>query len=58
MTITISTGNDAFQPDPKPEIIRILRLYIEALEKDTRPGIPTGKIFDINGNSVGKVYGD
>lgn len=57
MTITINTGTDAFYPDPKPEVIRILLEYIEILQKDARPGIPEGLLSDANGKTVGKVTG-
>ena len=47
-TIKINTGNEAFD-QPSIEIARILR----KLAKDVDLGIFEGKIFDINGNTVG-----
>lgn len=43
--------NDAFQPDPRPEIARILRELADKIEN----GMEEGRFFlrDLNGNKVG-----
>lgn len=49
--ITIRTENAAFDPDPEPEIARILRELAIAIEND---GLRDRYILrDINGNRVG-----
>ena len=50
--IMIETDNDAFQPEPKDEIARIL---IDLGHRITRTGTIDQPIRDINGNKVGKV---
>lgn len=42
--VQIDTGNDAFQPDPMPEISRILRAI----------NCTSGYLYDTNGNRVGE----
>ncbi len=51
-TIKIDCDNNAFDPDPAPELVRILRQIIQRMETE---GAPTHyrTIFDINGNKVG-----
>jgi hypothetical protein len=52
VTISIGTGNDAFQDSPTTEIARILRELADTFERD---GIPPNAIYDLNGNFVGEV---
>lgn len=48
--LTIETGNDAFYPEPRDEIFRIL----QKLSARVIAGDPmTGTILDVNGNDVG-----
>ena len=51
MTITIETGNDAFEPDPSVELARILKKLAKGLEVSFAPAT----IQDINGNTVGRI---
>lgn len=48
-TIFILMGNDAFQPDPAPELARLLR-EVTSLVEDGWQG---GPCLDVNGNRVG-----
>jgi len=50
LTITIDTGNAAFEDDAGAECARILRDAATALERGTR-GAP---LHDYNGNRVGR----
>jgi len=50
LTITIDTGNAAFDDMPEQECARILRDVATALERGTR-GAP---LHDFNGNRVGR----
>lgn len=50
ITITINTGNSAFEENPN-EVSRILRNLADKLENGKQPTKP----MDINGNSVGTV---
>lgn len=50
MTITIECGNAAFDPDPVPEINRLLCHIQSRLDEGCRDG----KLFDENGNEVGE----
>lgn len=54
-TITIETGNAAFEDSPTTELARILRDLADRLERD---GIPPEHLRDINGNRVGHVTVD
>jgi len=52
-TVKVATGDDAFQPDPRGEVIRILERIIQ----DLWDGVYASKyltIYDINGNDVGR----
>lgn len=49
--ITIETGNDAFQPYPMHELIKIF----EKLKMKSIEGSLPSKILDSNGNTVGKI---
>lgn len=53
ITITINTDNAAFEGDPGVELSRILTQLAQEFEQTTNPH--SGKICDINGNTVGKV---
>lgn len=51
LTITIETGNAAFQDDPSRELARILRAQADLIES----GMATDEtpLRDVNGNRVG-----
>lgn len=49
-TLSIATDNDAFQPDPAVEVIRLLQQVIERLSD----GRSIGFLVDVNGNSAGE----
>jgi hypothetical protein len=52
-TLGVALGNDAFQPDPAPELVAILRSVADRLEAG---GLTEGFTFavrDSNGNRVG-----
>ena len=51
MTITIETGNDAFEPDPSVELVRILKKLAKGLEVSFAPAV----IQDYNGNTMGRI---
>lgn len=52
--LTITTDNAAFQPDPRPEVARILREVAERVEiGDISYHFRT--VYDINGNDVGRA---
>jgi len=51
ITITITTGNDAFQPDPMAEVGRILAKIADA----ANDGFIQSAYNDINGNTVCRV---
>lgn len=48
----IDTDNDAFNPDPGPELARLLRKIADRIEDDVPDHYRT--ILDINGNDVGR----
>ena len=49
--VTIDTGNDAFMDgNREAEIARILRKLADVIEEF---GTSTGRVYDINGNTVG-----
>jgi hypothetical protein len=52
-TVTISTDNAAFNPDPAPELARILRAIADRIDRgeDIRM---YQTILDVNGNDVGR----
>jgi hypothetical protein len=54
LTITISTGNSAFEMDKHSEVARILRKLADRFESGGEPS----KVMDINGNKVGEVNYD
>ena len=49
--ITISTENDAFVPEPWPEVKRIL----QNIEANTLEDLDRKKLYDLNGNPVGLI---
>ena len=49
-SLTIKCDNAAFGEDPEGEVIRIL----QKLVADVQRGNGEGRVFDINGNSVGE----
>jgi len=52
-TLLINTGNDAFHPDPRIELSRILQGIVDKMrDGDNLRDYQT--IMDINGNSVGR----
>ena len=55
--LDISIDNEAFQPDPVPEIARILRALAATIEQQ-RGGETFGPIRDINGNRIGEYERD
>jgi len=51
--LRIETGNSAFEPDPSPEVARILRELAKSIETN---GLDVGtrvRLMDVNGNTVG-----
>lgn len=48
--LNLETGNAAFDDDHLTEIARILRDVADKVEHGTN----SGKVFDLNGNSVGE----
>ncbi|WP_036281399.1 hypothetical protein [Methylocystis sp. ATCC 49242] len=57
ITIKIDTINDAFQPDPRPEVSRILQYLSHVILQDGLSDFKFGphSIRDINGNRVGEI---
>lgn len=54
LTITIKLGNAAFTEAPSGyEVARILREYADICDEKGEP--PEQKLFDANGNSVGRA---
>jgi hypothetical protein len=66
LTITIDGENDAFDPDPVPEVLRILRALSHRLESGSFKLMPqftnlaqdSAPLPDVNGNIVGRVIGE
>lgn len=52
-TLNLSTENSAFEPDPAPELARILRAVAERIERGDEIG-QFLTIHDANGNDVGR----
>ena len=52
LRIEIDLGNAAFDDDPFPEVARILLQYARVA---TEIALLTCKLYDINGNRVGKA---
>ena len=57
MTLTIRTGNAAFEGIPELEIARILRVAADRLEREP-DGLEGFPLMDANGNRVGSVEFD
>ena len=55
LIITIDMDNAAFEPEYQCEVVRILRKYANALERDEWAGDSDRPLFDINGNRVGEA---
>lgn len=65
LTVTIETGNAAFEPDPNQETARILRKLAQNIDAELfrkGPHLPPDlenvdghKLRDLNGNTVGQV---
>ena len=61
ITVTIKTGNDAFQPDPYTELARIFEELSKRLKRDAEAWLESemheiGYLFDKNGNNVGTIH--
>jgi hypothetical protein len=55
LRVTIQLDNEAFQPEAGSQVSRILRNLADSYDgRDLLPG-ETFKLFDINGNHVGKA---
>lgn len=55
ITITLETGNAAFEDDETGEVARILTKLAGAFRNFTDPEDVAVKLHDINGNPVGEV---
>jgi hypothetical protein len=56
LTITIDSDNDAFEPDPGPELARILKDIARKIADTNQYQIATTfPLYDMNGNFVGKL---
>ena len=54
--IEIATDNDAFFPEPGPELARILRQLAERIESADPEELGAGvRLLDYNGNGVGRA---
>ncbi len=54
--IEIATDNDAFFPEPGPELARILRHLAERIETASPDELAAGvRLLDYNGNRVGSA---
>ena len=51
-TLKIETDNDAFFPDPRPEVARILKLAASQVMQGD-PEMEDRRVYDINGNKIG-----
>lgn len=51
-TLKLDLDNDAFYPDPVPEVARILRQTAESVEDGVTYKSQT--LYDVNGNDVGR----
>jgi hypothetical protein len=54
-TLTLTTDNDAFQPEPGDEVARILREVASRVlhDRDCTGNAWSGTVRDINGNACG-----
>lgn len=58
ITITIETGNAAFEDSPGAETSRLLRLIADRIERDGDCCVTVNDeqtLFDLNGNRVGTL---
>jgi len=53
LTVTIETDNDAFQPDPAPELADILTSFAQRIDKNGINRSDRFPLRDVNGNTVG-----
>lgn len=51
--LTVNVDNAAFDPDPRPELARILRAVAQLVEDGEHIGHYL-TVFDVNGNDVGR----
>lgn len=51
--LTVNVDNAAFDPDPRPELVRILRTIADSVEAGGYIG-HYRTVFDVNGNDVGR----
>ncbi len=55
MTITIRTENTAFDPDPVPELARLLQRTTAMMELESDSHYWCDRLYDVNGNYVGEI---
>lgn len=55
-TITIHTDGAAFDPDPGPELARILRKLADGLDRGGITPPEPVRLYDVNGNSAGFAH--
>ena len=54
--VEIATDNDAFYPEPGPELARILRKLADRIETAAPDELTdAGRLMDYNGNTVGSA---
>lgn len=53
LVFNMTLGSAAFQPNPVPEIARLLRKYADTIEQHN--ALRGGKFIDINGNACGDL---
>jgi hypothetical protein len=51
--LNLSTENDAFQPDPRPELVAVLRHVANEIERGEDIRF-FRTIYDCNGNDIGR----
>ena len=49
--VEVELENEAFRPDPGPEVVRLLKGIIEKIERGEDEG---GRLVDTNGNTCGR----
>ncbi len=55
ITIKIDTGNAAFEDDRDREVFRIVAQWLNNAERLNMLSKASSTLYDVNGNSVGKV---
>jgi hypothetical protein len=55
LTITIQMDNAAFEPHPRREIARLLKLVADQMWIKSNLSTYSSVLMDINGNKVGKA---